>query len=67
MDDFSMKLSKVEGEMKEPLIERDEGERVENMGVCSDIDREIMFENAPNKNNTSKGTSDFIVGEKKSW
>ncbi|MBU2053133.1 MAG: hypothetical protein ABIJ14_02255 [Nanoarchaeota archaeon] len=61
MDDFSNKLSKVNGEMKEPLIEREKGERVENIGMCSNIDREIMFSNAPSKN------KDFIIGEKKSW
>jgi len=30
-------------------------------GSCEDIDRGIMFENAPNKND------DFIIGEKGKW
>ncbi|MBR9701993.1 hypothetical protein GOV13_03655 [Candidatus Pacearchaeota archaeon] len=68
MDDFSGKLSKVKGEMKEPLIERDEGERKESgEECCDDFSREIMFRNAPN---TLKGTSkneDFIIGERKGW
>jgi len=61
MDDFSKKLSKAKGEIKEPFIERDKGERKENEGKCSDIDKEIMFNNAPEKN------KDFIIAERKTW
>ena len=60
MDSFSQKLSKV-GELKESLIERPECERIEGSGKCAEIDKEIMFENAPDKN------KDFIIAEKKKW
>lgn len=49
MDSFSKKLSKIDKKISEPLIERREGEREEGKGKCSEIDREIMFENASNK------------------
>ncbi len=61
MDSFSSKLSKIDKKMKEPFIEREEGEREEGERKDSDFSREIMFENAPN---TSK---DFIIAEKKKW
>lgn len=61
MDGFSKKLSRVDKKMPEMLIEREEGERQEGKKIDTEIDREIMFENAPNKN------KDFIVGERKSW
>ncbi len=62
MDSFSKKLEKVADKIKkEPLIERDKGEREENSGDACEIDREIMFENAPNKNDG------FIVVEKGGW
>jgi len=61
MDDFSSKLSKVKGDVGESLIERDEGERDEEEGKCSEINREIMFDNAP------ETRGDFIMGEKKKW
>ena len=60
MDDFSKKLSKVKG-VNEALIERGDWEREETDGVSLELDREIMFENAPNKN------KDFIMGEKGGW
>ena len=66
MDNFSKKLDKV-GTMEESFIERDEFERKENKEKSLEIDtlkgtsREIMFENAPNKN------KDFIVAEKGGW
>ena len=60
MDSFSKKLSKLDVKMDEPLIERAEGERKEG-GKCEEIDRDIMFENASEKND------DFIVGERKEW
>jgi len=61
MNDFSGKLSKISKNISEPLIERLEGERQEGKGKCNEIDREIMFENAREKN------KDFIIGEKKKW
>ncbi|MDP2628578.1 MAG: hypothetical protein Q8P15_01625 [Nanoarchaeota archaeon] len=59
MDSFSKKLDKV-GKVEESFIERKEFERSEGGKPC-ELDREIMFENAPNKNN------DFIIGERKGW
>ena len=68
MQGFSKKLSKIDKKIPEMLIERDEGEREERTGEkCDEEFRKIMFEDAPSKNNTLKGTSDFIIGEKKSW
>lgn len=61
MDSFSSKLSKIDKKMKEPLIERPEGEREEGKRDCSEIDRDTMFNNAPDKN------SDFIIAERKKW
>ena len=61
MDDFSAKLSKVGKEIEESLIERDKDKRDEGIVKCAEIDRKIMFENAPEKNH------DFIIGEKRKW
>lgn len=61
IDSFSLKLSKIDKKMEEPLIEREEGEREEGERKDSDFSREIMFENAPNKN------KDFVIAEKKKW
>jgi len=62
MDSFSRKLEKVEHLAKEePLIEREKGEREESIKEKTEIDRKIMFENAPEKN------EDFIIAEKKEW
>ncbi len=62
LDDFREKLSGVDKEIKEALIERGEGARKEGEGECdSNFSREIFFENAPNKN------KDFIIAEKKKW
>jgi len=60
MDSFSSKLSKIDKKVKEPLIERQECERKEGKPK-PEIDKEIMFRNAPDKN------SDFIIAEKKTW
>jgi Asp-tRNA(Asn)/Glu-tRNA(Gln) amidotransferase C subunit len=60
MDSFSKKLTKV-GKIKESFIERPVDEREEGKVKIAEIDREIMFENAPNKN------KDFIIAEKKKW
>lgn len=59
MDDFSKKLSKV-GKVDEVLIEREEDEREEG-GKCIEIDRKIMFDNAP------ETRGDSVVGEVKKW
>lgn len=62
MNSFSKKLEVVdELKLSESMIERDFFERDDGSVNCCDIDREIMFENAPSK----KG--DSILGEKKSW
>lgn len=60
MNSFSEKLAEVDKKIFESVIEREKGEREEGRNSC-EIDREIMFENALNKNN------DFIIGEKKRW
>ena len=60
MDSFSEKLSKV-GELKEAGVERKECEREEGKFKCAEIDRKIMFDNAPEKND------DFIIAETKKW
>ncbi len=61
MDSFSKKLAKVDKKMAEPIIERDQFERDEGKGGCAEIDRKIMFGNAPEKND------DFIIAEKGRW
>ena len=61
MDGFSRKLSNIGKDIPEMLIEMENGEREEGKKIDIEIDREIMFENAPNKN------KDFIIGEKKGW
>ena len=57
---FSKKLAKV-GKVKESFIERLVDEREEGKEKIPEIDRDIMFENAPIKN------KDFIIAEKKKW
>ena len=62
MDKFSEKLSKIDKKIPEPLIEREEFERIEEEGKESNYDfRKRLFENAPKKN------KDFILTEKKKW
>ncbi|MBD3247508.1 hypothetical protein GF378_02715 [Candidatus Pacearchaeota archaeon] len=67
MDDFSKKLSKVSkvsdvSELEERFIEREECDREESEKKKScEMDRKIMFGNAPKSNN------DFIIAEKKKW
>lgn len=62
MDDFSEKLKAVDKIDSEPFVEREKGERQEGEEVEGDgFSRDIMFENAPNKN------KDFIIAEKKNW
>ena len=60
MDIFSLKLSKV-GKVSESLIEREQDERKEGEEKGSEIDRKIMFSNAPEKKD------DFIIAEKGEW
>ena len=66
MDDFSntlkgtSNLSKVK-DVEEVLIEREKGEREEGGEGDASFSREIMFENAPEKN------KDFIIGEEGGW
>jgi len=61
MENFSKKLDKVNGKVKDSGIEREEYERIEGKGEQLELDRKIMFENAPNKD------ADFIIAEKKKW
>ena len=62
MDSFSKKLSDLDKKAEEPVIERGEGMREEQEGKeCDETFREILFKNAPNKND------DFIKAEKKKW
>ena len=61
LDSFSKKLSQLKEKVDESFIERDDFERKEGNEKPCEIDREIMFENAPDKN------KDFIIGEKGKW
>ena len=62
MDSFSKKLSTIKEKIPEPVVERDEFERVENEGnECDEDFRKRFFENASNKN------GDFILTERKKW
>jgi Asp-tRNA(Asn)/Glu-tRNA(Gln) amidotransferase C subunit len=60
MDSFSRKLMKV-GKISESVIEREVFEREEGDKDKEDFSRDIMFDNAPDKN------KDFIIAEKKEW
>lgn len=62
LDSFAAKLEKIDVKMAEPIVERDFFEREEGAFESDEsFSREIMFENAPEKN------KDFIIGEKKGW
>ena len=62
IDDFSKKLSRIDKDMKEPVIERKEFERQEGKNKTDEsFSRKIMFKNATDKND------DFIVAEKGEW
>jgi len=63
MDSFASKLEKVEKEIKDidVGVERSKSEREEGEGNPQELDKNIMFENAPKKN------KDFIIAEKKGW
>jgi len=60
MDNFASKLSEIKKRKKETISEK-EFERKEGINNKNFIDKEIMFQNAPNKN------EDFIIAEKKKW
>ena len=61
IDDFSKQLSKVKLNKDKPIIQRNKGEREENDSKPLDLNKEIMFENAPEK------SKDSIIAEKKIW
>ncbi|MEK6875619.1 MAG: hypothetical protein AABX30_02970 [Nanoarchaeota archaeon] len=62
MSEFSKALEKIDQKTKEPFVKRDKCERDESDNEKPlEIDKDIIFENAPNKN------KDFIVAEKKGW
>jgi Asp-tRNA(Asn)/Glu-tRNA(Gln) amidotransferase C subunit len=61
MDSFSKKLEKVSDKTPESFVEREQCEREEGKAGKIKIDRKIMFENAPEKND------DFIIAEKGGW
>lgn len=63
LDVFAKEISKIEIKDKGGIIERDNGDREEKEKDFeeNEISREIMFENAPNKNKNS------IIAEKKKW
>ncbi|OGJ16310.1 hypothetical protein A3K74_02130 [Candidatus Pacearchaeota archaeon RBG_13_33_26] len=60
LQSFSKKLSEIKKDIGESNIEREKFERDED-GNPSELSREIMFGNAPEKN------KDFIIGERKKW
>lgn len=60
LDSFSKKLSSLKEKVDESFIERENFERAEG-GKAEELSREILFENAPDKN------KDFIIGEKGKW
>lgn len=61
MDNFSKKLEKVSDKLSEPVIQRNKSEREEGEVDDSSFDRDIMFENASEKN------KDFIIAERGDW
>lgn len=61
MDKFSKRLEKVKLSDKKSFEQDLEFERKEHSKNEREIDRKIMFENAPDKN------KDFIISEKKKW
>jgi len=66
LESFSKKLSQIDQDTKEPIIEREECTREElknnqGKGDESNFSREKMFKNAPNKSES------FIIAERKKW
>jgi Asp-tRNA(Asn)/Glu-tRNA(Gln) amidotransferase C subunit len=60
IESFSKKLSEIKEDIKESAIERDSCTREEG-GKPAELSKEIMFKNAPDKN------EDSIIAEKKKW
>lgn len=61
VNDFSKQLEKVKEKIVEENVEEEKNQRVEDDVGCNEIDREIMFDNAPDK------SEDFIIAERKKW
>ena len=61
IDDFSKKLAKIKQTPKKSKEKSSHERKEKNPKECDKKFREIMFENAPNKQ------EDFIVAEKKTW
>ncbi|MBU2616725.1 MAG: hypothetical protein KKB79_01955 [Nanoarchaeota archaeon] len=61
MNNFSKKLERVKGNLVESLSGDEVFEREEGKVPCAEIDREVMFGNAPKKND------DFILAERGEW
>jgi len=60
LDDFSKELESVKLKDESEIV-RDVSQRGEDEEIDCEIDRDIMFNNAPEKN------KDFIIAEKKGW
>jgi Asp-tRNA(Asn)/Glu-tRNA(Gln) amidotransferase C subunit len=60
IESFSKKLSQIKEKVEESAIERENCTREEG-GKPAELSREIMFKNAPDKN------EDSIIAEKKRW
>ena len=61
IDNFSKKLSGVKEKIKDSKPEKIKFERKEGKGISLEIDKKIMFDNAPYKNKNS------IIAEKGEW
>jgi len=61
LDKFSKALESVKPSDSNVVRENDRREEGEGKDKCDPEFREIMFENAPQKN------KDFLIAEKKSW
>ena len=62
LDSFSEKLERIDTQ-EEHVIERSYFEREEGSEEKPELDRDLMFENAPNKDKNK----DFILAEKGGW
>jgi len=82
MDDFSSKLSKIDQEIAEPLIEREQGEREEEapQAYPEKSSKKIFTKGKEGDGgecddefrkimfeNAPEKNNDFIIGEKKGW
>ncbi len=61
MDSFSKKLDRIKVKEETSGVESKESERQEKDAKSQDLDREIMFKNAPESHNG------FIIGGRKEW